>query len=117
MGVLVILNEKAKVLEPRVVHYGLASTFQKRSEDGSLRYPHNDGVILISEAHAADTPNGTRIPIISFTSPHGRANEQFVQFCDVFLMAWAKFNGVPLIKLDSSPLQHPLWAGDPAAMP
>jgi hypothetical protein len=116
MGVLVILNEKAKVLEPRVVHYGLASVFQKRSVDGSLRYPRNDGVILISEAHAANTPNGVRIPIVPFTSPHGKANEQFTQFCDIFFEAWARFNGVPLIKLNNSPLQHPLWAGDGSAM-
>jgi hypothetical protein len=117
MGVLVILNEKANALAPEVVHYGLASSFQRRSRDGSLRYPHNDGVILISEAHAANTPNGIRIPIVPFTSPHGRANEQFTQFRNVLFEAWAKFNGIPLIKLNNSPPQHPLWAGDPAAMP
>jgi hypothetical protein len=100
MGVLVILNEKAKVLEPQVIHYGLANVFQKRSADGLLRYPHNDGIILIAEAHAANTPNGIRIPLLSFTSPHGRANERFLKFRDTLFEAWARFNEVPLVKPD-----------------
>jgi hypothetical protein len=98
LGVLVILNEKASMLDPQVIHYALANVFQKKTADGSLRYPANDGVILIPEAHAFDTPHGQRIPLLKFTSPHGRANERFLQFCDRLFDAWSRFNGVPLIK-------------------
>lgn len=99
VGVLVILNEKASMLDPQVVHYALANVFQKKCADGSLRYPANDGVILIPEAHAIDTPQGLRIPLLKFTSPQSRANERFLQFCDELFEAWSNFNGVPLIKI------------------
>jgi hypothetical protein len=99
MGVLVILNEQATTLTPDIIRYGLEMVFQKRVAVGSLRYPHNDAVILIPEAHKVDTPNGYRIPLFSFISPHGRANEEFAQFWNVFIGAWAKFNDVPLIRL------------------
>jgi hypothetical protein len=98
LGVLVILNEKASVLDPQVIHYALANAFQKRAADGSLRYAANDGVILIPEAHAFNTSHGPRIPLLTFTSPSGRANERFVRFCDRLFDAWSKFNGVPLIR-------------------
>lgn len=105
MGVLVILNEKARMLHPQVIHYGLANVFQKKSADGSLRYPANDGVILIPEAHTMNTQHGLRTPLIPFTSPHGRANEQFTLFCDLFLKAWASFNGFALIKTNRYPAE------------
>lgn len=98
LGVLVILNEKAGRLDPQVIHYTLANVFQKKAADGSLRYPANDGVILIPEAHAVDTPHGRRIPLMRFTSPHGRGNERFLQFSDALFEAWSRFNGFPLIK-------------------
>jgi hypothetical protein len=105
MGVLVILNQKARILHPQVIHYGLANVLQKRAADGSLRYPANDGVILIPEAHAMNTRHGPRIHLIHFTSPHGRANKEFVQFCDLFFEAWARFNNLALIKTDRHPTQ------------
>jgi hypothetical protein len=98
LGVLVILNEKAGMLDPRVVHCALANVFQKEAADGSLRYPATDGVILIPEAHAIDTPYGRRIPLPRFTSPHRRANDRFLEFSDALFAAWSRFNGVPLIK-------------------
>jgi len=98
MGVLIILNENASMLDPKVIHYGLANVFQKKSADGSLRYPANGGVILIPEAHAIDTPHGRRIHLMRFNSPHGRAKERFLQFSDALFEAWARFNGLPLIK-------------------
>jgi hypothetical protein len=98
LGVLVILNEKAGMLDPRVIHCALANVFQKKAADGSLRYPATDGVILIPEAHAIDTPQGRRIPLPRFTSPHRRANDRFLEFSDALFAAWSRFNGVPLIK-------------------
>ena len=98
LGVLVILNEKAGMLDPKVIHYALANVFQKKAADGSLRYPANDGVILIPEAQVIDTPHGRRIPLPRFTSPHRRANDRFLQFSDALFAAWSSFNDVQLIK-------------------
>jgi SEC-C motif len=106
LGVLVILNEKAGMLDPRVIHYDLANVFQKKTADGSLRYPSNDGVILIPEAPAISTPHGRRIHLMRFTSPHCRANERFLRFSDALFKAWSKFNDVPLIIGRCAP-----WAG------
>jgi hypothetical protein len=98
VGVVVILNEKVSTLSPDVIHYGLSYVFRKISGDGSLRYPHNNGVILISEAHIADIPHpGKVFPILVFTSPHGRGKADVGHFSSMLMERWAKFNGVPLL--------------------
>ena len=51
IGIVVILNLSAPTLHPDLIRYGLSQTLQKRRVDGSIRYPNNDGVIVISEAH------------------------------------------------------------------
>jgi hypothetical protein len=98
IGVLVILNEKATILSPEVIHYGLSYVFRKTSGNGSLRYPHNNGVILISEAHIADVPHpGKVFPIMTFSSPHGQGKADVEHFSAMLAEFWAKFNGVPLL--------------------
>jgi hypothetical protein len=99
VGVLIILNEKARMLSPEIIHYGLANVFQKTSDDGSLRYPHINGVIVISEAHVVDAPTSAKIfPMLSFTSPHGRGEEVVKRFSAALMEHWANFNGVPLVR-------------------
>jgi hypothetical protein len=107
LGVLVILNEKASMLDPQVIHYALANVFQKRAADGSPRYPANDGVILIPEAHAITTPFGRRIRLMRFTSPHRRANDRFLRFSNGLFKGWSEFNGVPLIEESCTPRNAP----------
>lgn len=96
VGILVFLNEKATILDPEIIHYSLSQVFQKKSNDGSLRYPHNNGVILISDAHLMNTPKGKFKTYMTFTSPHGNAADIVRQFSDKLLRAWAKFNGIPV---------------------
>jgi hypothetical protein len=98
MGVLVIVNENASMLDPEVIRYGLDNVFQKRCPDGALRYPHTDGVVLIPEAHPIKTPYGPRIPLMLFDNSQGRVTERFQRFGNELFEAWAKFNGVPLIR-------------------
>lgn len=61
VGIVVILNVSAPTLHPDLVRYGLSEVLKKKREDGSVRYPNNDGVIMISEAHT-DTALG---PLVS----------------------------------------------------
>ena len=64
----VILNESAPTLHPDLVRYGLQHVFQKKAPDGSFRYRHNDGVVVISEAHTM-TGSGRGMPCFSALAP------------------------------------------------
>jgi hypothetical protein len=97
VGILIILNEKATILNPEIIHYSLSQVFQKKSDNGSLRYPHNNGVILISDAHHMITPQGKFRTYMTFTSPHRIAADTVLQFSDRLLRAWAEFNGIPVV--------------------
>lgn len=85
VGILVLLNESANVLQPDVIHYALSNSFQKRFDSGGLRYPANDGVILFQSAFA----------ILSFTSPHKRQAEFITQFSNMLRSRWVAFNNGP----------------------
>lgn len=99
MGVLIFLNEDAKLLRPDIVHFALAHAFQKKINSGLLRYPANDGVIVISEAHSLVLPPFERaFPILSYLSPQRRQVAFFTQFSNTLMEQWAAFNGVPLVR-------------------
>jgi hypothetical protein len=99
LGVLIILNEKARMLSPEIIHYGLSSLFKKTANDGALRYPHNNGVILISEAHVVAVRTSAKLfPILTYTSPHGHGEQEVKRFSEMLTERWARFNGVPLIR-------------------
>jgi len=102
VGIMVLLNERAGILAPDVIHYALSNTFQKRTKGGALRYTQNDGVILISEAHTvavAGVPGVSRAyPILAFTSPQTKSADIVVAFADMLRKRWAAFNRAPLIK-------------------
>lgn len=97
VGILVLLNEEATILNPEIIHYSLSQVFQKKSDNGSLRYPHNNGVILISDLHTLNTAQGKFKTYMTFTSPHGIAADIVRQFSYQLLEAWAKFNGIPVV--------------------
>jgi hypothetical protein len=102
VGILILLNEGARMLAPDVIHYALAKSFQKKTTDGALRYKQNDGVILISEAHTValgGIPGVSRAyPILTFTSPQTKSADTVVAFADMLRKKWAAFNRAPLIK-------------------
>jgi hypothetical protein len=94
VGMLIILNESALTLHPDLIRYGLSPLFQKKSADGSLRYPHNNDVIVISEAHALISRG---MPCFSATSPHGIGKEAVSEFSDALIHSWAGFNNLPVL--------------------
>jgi len=96
IGILILLNEKATILKPEIIRYSLSKAFKTKAADGSLRYPHNNGVILISDAHDTITPHGRFKTYMPFTSPHQIGATAVLQFSEMLLQAWAKFNGIPL---------------------
>lgn len=96
-GVLVLLNETATTLFPDVVTYALNNSFTKKNGN-DYRYPHNDAVFLISEAHPVDVPGFQKtFPIHSFLSPGKRNQETVIPFMEMLKVRWAQFNGAMLV--------------------
>jgi hypothetical protein len=103
MGVIVLLNEGAKMLRPDVIHYALANSFQKKSGTGGLRYVANDGVIVISEALCIELPSFPRaFPLLSFHAPLRRQAAPFTAFSDSLMKHWAAFNNAPLVMMPAN---------------
>jgi hypothetical protein len=102
MGILLLLNESAELLQPDVIHYALTNSFHKKCESGALRYIANDGVIVISEANSLVLPPFQRAyPILSYLSPQKRKAVYFSQFADTLMQQWAAFNNVPLVMMSA----------------
>jgi hypothetical protein len=101
IGIVILLNLGAPTLHPDLIQYGLSQALQKRMADGSLRYPHNDGVVMISEAHVDKTGGRRGSPCYSSPTPHAR-NEKLVRaFSETLIHDWAAFNGVPVKRQDA----------------
>jgi len=97
-GILVLLNEKAYALAPDVVAYRMAHTFERKNPDGSLQYPHNDGAIIISEAHPVKHPLSSKaFPMMAFLASHRRRSEKVTQFANELMERWAAFNNAPVV--------------------
>jgi hypothetical protein len=101
VGMVVILNVSAPTLRPDLVRYGLSQVLEKRREDGSVRYPNNDGVVMISEAHTDISQRGRGAPCFSSPTPHTKAESLVRAFSDALIQAWAAFNGVPVVRQDT----------------
>ncbi len=101
IGIVLILNVSVPTLHPDLIRYGLSQVLKKRREDGSIRYPNNDGVVMISEAHTDVSGKGRGAPCFSSPTPH-TGSEQIVRaFSDALIQAWAAYNKVPLVRQDA----------------
>jgi len=101
IGVVLILNVSAPTLHPDLVRYGLSQVLEKKRDDGSIRYPNNDGVIMISEAHTDVSIRGRGAPCFSSPTPHTRSEKVVRAFSDALIQAWAAFNKAPLVRQDT----------------
>jgi hypothetical protein len=101
VGILILLNESAKMLFPNLITYALKTAFQE-TNNGALLYTQNDGVILISEAHTlalTGVPGISRAhPIFTYTSPQTKSADIVVAFAEMLKKKWAAFNRAPMIK-------------------
>ena len=104
VGILVLLNEHAQMLSPDMIHYALTQALQKKKPDGSLRYPHNDAVMLISESHPIDMPGVRKaFPILNFIALDTPSRHAPADALEMLQTRWARFNGVPLIRASVPP--------------
>lgn len=101
VGIVVILNLSAPTLHPDLIQFGLSQALQKRKDDGSIRYPNNDGVVMISEAHVDIGGRGRGAPCFSSPTPHTKSEETVRALSDSLIQGWAAFNGVPVVRQDS----------------
>jgi hypothetical protein len=101
IGIVLILNVSAPTLHPDLVRYGLSQVLKKRRDDGSIRYPNNDGVVMISEAHTDVSRRGRGAPCFSSPTPHTRSEPVVRAFSDALIQAWAAFNKVSLVRQDA----------------
>jgi hypothetical protein len=105
IGILVILNEGAAALPPELLGFTLHNVLNKRRSDGSLRYVHNDAVMVISEAHVLmDSKGGRGLPCLATRTPQGRSPDLVDEFTERVLQAWASFNNLPAVPVEQTDL-------------
>jgi hypothetical protein len=96
---LVILNEAAQTLTPELIEYRLMDLF-KTDPRGSVRYPHNDLIIVLSELHSFHIGLVRCLPIRKYINSVTQHRARVSEFAGKFEAGWAAFNRVPLIRLD-----------------
>ncbi len=102
VGMVLILNVAAPTLRPDLISWGLSQVLAKRKNDSSIRYPHTDGVVMISEAHTDISTRGRRgAPCYSSPSPHTKSESAVRAFSESLIHAWAAFNKVPVVRQDT----------------
>lgn len=93
VGVVVILNEHAPLIEPDYFVDKAWDMLRKEAEPGKLRYPQNQVVLLISEAHRIPSEDGSEmIPVETAFSDAGLSNSAAVSFAEELRERWADFN-------------------------
>jgi hypothetical protein len=97
-GVLIILNQGAQNLIPELLDYRIQDLFKVDNRDGSVRFPHNDMIMVISELHPVRIGPTTLLPTRRYVNSTARQRERAIVFTDKLTAAWAAFNGVPEIR-------------------
>lgn len=92
IGVVVILNEHAPLIEPDYFVVKAWQMLRKELAPGVLRYPDNQVVILISEAHRQPSEEGDMRPVETVFSEAGLTNPAAESFAVEFRRRWADFN-------------------------
>jgi hypothetical protein len=94
IGVVVVLNERAQLIEPDYFVDKAWDMLHKRLPNGKLRYPENQVAIMISEAHRIPALDGSElIPIETVFSEAGGNNAVADAFAETLRRRWAEFNG------------------------
>lgn len=97
-GILIILNEGAQSLIPELLEYRIQDLFKIDNRDGSVRYPHNDMIMVISELHPVRIGPTTYLPTKRYINSTARQRERAIAFSDKLTASWAAFNGMPSIR-------------------
>lgn len=95
-GILVILNETSYTLDPQVVAHRIAHALREGENHGCLRYPNNQIVILLQEAHTVEQIGDQRQLLqVILRGPSTASYPGLSECAERFLAAWAKYNGMP----------------------
>ena len=99
-GILIILNDKVKVLSPEIISSRIAQRLKERDSKGILRFNEITHVLLISETHLYKG----QVPIsIQIEAPGAKNCSQKVsEYLDYIVYSWALFNGGSLARLEST---------------
>jgi hypothetical protein len=93
VGIVVVLNEHAPLIEPDYFMDKAWDMLHKEVAPGTLRYPHNQVAVLISEAHRIHSSDGSEmIPIETTFSDAGSNNPVAVSSAEELRQRWAEFN-------------------------
>jgi hypothetical protein len=96
LAIVVILNQSARTLHPELLRYGLSHLLSRTARDGSPRYPHNDGFLVISASHSLMDDGGAGMPVFADTSQTCRSVPDTVAFLDSLVGEWSRYNGLPI---------------------
>ena len=100
VGIVVILNDSIQLIEPDfVVDKAFAMLQEKFLPTGKIRYPHNQVVIYISEAHRIQSDDHAEIiPVETIFSESGNQLPIATHCADILKQQWAEFNGATLVE-------------------
>ncbi len=95
-GILVILNETSYTLDPQIIAHRAAHALREGENQGRLRYPHNQIVILLQEAHTVEqTGDQRKLLQLILRGPSTVSYPGLYECAERFLTAWARYNGMP----------------------
>lgn len=99
-GVLIILNDKVKVLSPEVISSRIAQRLKEKDSKGIIRFNEIAYVLLISETHLYKG----QVPVsIRIEAPGAKnCSPNVSEYLDYIDYSWALFNGGSLTKLKST---------------
>jgi hypothetical protein len=111
VGIVVILNENVQLIEPDYVAVKAFDMLRKRGPTGEIRYPDNQVVISISEAHRIPAKDAEKIPTETIFSEAGNRLLIATQYSEILKERWAQFNGA--IYVESPDLARDAVTRDP----
>jgi hypothetical protein len=111
VGIVVILNDDVQIIEPDFVTVKAFDMLRKLEPSGELRYPHNQVVISISEAHRIPSEDAEQIPTETIFSDRGNRLLMANQCSVILQQRWAQFNGA--LHVESPDLTRTTVTRDP----
>lgn len=90
-GVLVILNDKVKLLSPEIITNRMFDRLKERRSNGDLRFPKISVVLIISDTHLYKQ----KVPLVLLVKneqspPHSEEVEEFLHY---LIHSWSEYNG------------------------
>jgi hypothetical protein len=104
IGIVVILNDSSQFIQPDLVVFKAFDMLRKRLPNGEIRYPNNQVVLLISEAHRVVTGDRRElIPIETIFSDAGNSLQMATHCADTLKRRWVEFNQAEYVEAPVEP--------------